>query len=265
MNNSLVSIIVPVYNQAKYLPETLESVLSQSYKNWECIIINDGSKDDSERVSLDYCKKDDRFSYFYQENQGVIAARNNAIKRSSGKYILPLDGDDIISSEYLKKGVAIFEKKSDIQIVYCKTQLFGAQTGSADLLEYSKRNILRRGCFVSSSMFRKEMFDIVGGYKEEMRDGWEDWEFFISIIEKGGLVYKIDEVLFYYRISSNSRERSITEEKKKELRCKIVTLHPELYYTEYDKLLGDYNAIITSRSYKLVHFISRFLRWFRLT
>ena len=89
MKKGLVSVIMPCYNQGDYMPEAIESIISQTYPNWECIIIDDGSTDHSERVAKEYCQKDSRIRYIYQENAGVIAARNHAIGESLGEFILP--------------------------------------------------------------------------------------------------------------------------------------------------------------------------------
>ena len=78
----LVSIIIPCYNLSQYLPETLDSVLAQTYQSWECIIINDGSIDNTEKITKLYVDKDKRFKYIYQNNQGVSSARNNGIRNS---------------------------------------------------------------------------------------------------------------------------------------------------------------------------------------
>ena len=102
MNSSpLVSIIIPCYNQAKFLQETLQSVNHQTYSNWECIIINDGSPDNTEEIALEWCYKDVRFKYFKKENGGLSSARNFGILHARGDLILPLDADDKISKNYL--------------------------------------------------------------------------------------------------------------------------------------------------------------------
>ncbi len=93
----LVSIVVPCYNQAHFLDETLQSVLDQSYSNWECIIVNDGSPDNTEDIAKQWCNKDYRFTYLYKENGGLCSARNAGISISKGEFILPLDSDDIIA------------------------------------------------------------------------------------------------------------------------------------------------------------------------
>ena len=258
INQSLVSVIVPCYNQNEYIAETLESVLCQTYYNWECIIINDGSTDNSENIILNYCKKDSRFKYIYQENQGIIAARNNAIKQCHGRYILPLDGDDVILKDYLDFAVKILDKDDSIELVYCDVAFFGIpQEKRLVLPELNLRNLLHKGCCVNSSVFRKTSFDKIGGYKPEMKEGWEDWEFFISLLENGGKVYKLNSTLFKYRLKDSSRTTSISNDKKRKLRTQIVKLHPQLFYEQYDSLWYDYNCITNSRSYKIIMFLRK--------
>ena len=264
MDNPLVSVIVPVYNQADYLSEALGSVLNQTYKHWECIVINDGSFDDSEKVALDYCKKDNRFSYIFQENQGVVLARNNAIEKSQGKYILPLDGDDYIASDYLELAVDVMEKHPEVKLVYCDVEFFGARMGIYHLPKMVIRNILDTGCCVCTSLFRRESFDEIGGFKEEMRYGLEDWEFFISLMELKGRVYKINKVLFFYRIIEGSRNRSLSPEMISHLKKIVFKLHPNLYFEdyyclrkEYNELKGKYYSIVNSRFYKFYRILSK--------
>jgi glycosyltransferase involved in cell wall biosynthesis len=188
-----------------------------------------------------------------------VAARNNAIKISKGDYILPLDGDDMISPDYIKLATDVLDNNKDVILVYCNVERFGNESGILLLPELNKRNILRSGCCVSSSMYRREKYESVGGYKKEMSEGWEDWEFFISLIETGGKVYKLNQILFYYRFLKNSRDRNINKDKADYLKSKIIQLHPNMYFEEYDKLLTDYESIISSRSYKIMSFFTKIL------
>ena len=96
--NQLISVIVPCYNQAQYLDECLQSVLDQTYQDWECIIVNDGSPDNTEEVAKNWVEKDSRFKYFYKENRGLSSARNLGIEKSIGKYLFFLDSDDWLAS-----------------------------------------------------------------------------------------------------------------------------------------------------------------------
>ena len=95
--NGAVSVIIPCYNHAKYLSCALDSVLGQSYSDWECVVVNDGSSDHTEEVCREYQKKDKRIKYHYQQNKGLAGARNTGIRQAVGEYILTLDADDYLA------------------------------------------------------------------------------------------------------------------------------------------------------------------------
>ena len=229
METPLVSIITPCYNQAQYLPEALESVLRQSYPYWECIIVNDGSKDNTEEVALGYCSKDKRFQYYFKENSGVCDTRNFAAGRSSGKYLLPLDADDMIGEEYIEKGVIEFEKDKTVEAVFGKGVFCGELVGEIILKPFDYKTLLLENVFYNSVMFRKSRFESVGGYNKNMHAGWEDWELMISLLYENAKVVKLPDLCYYYRILSGSRERSITEKRQEELFLQIYNNHKEDY------------------------------------
>ena len=102
----IISVIVPCYNQGQYLAEALDSVLSSTLQDWECIIVNDGSTDNSADVAKRFVERDSRFRMLYQQNAGPSAARNHGVNESTGEFILFLDGDDKIESEYISSGVS---------------------------------------------------------------------------------------------------------------------------------------------------------------
>ena len=204
----IVSIIIPCYNQANYLSETLDSVVNQTYQDWECIIINDGSSDNTEDIAKKYCANDSRFFYIYQDNHGVVAARNNAISQSHGKYILPLDGDDIIHNRYLEVAVKVIERDPKLKLVCCECEYIGEKKGRINLPKYSLETLCEQNCFVCTSLFRRIDFDRIGGYNDNMKLGLEDWDFWLSLLESGGKVYRIPEVMFYYRKMQASRNNS---------------------------------------------------------
>lgn len=229
-----VSIIVPCFNQAEFLSETLESVLAQTYSDWECIIMNDGSTDNTESIALSFVNKDNRFKYYKQENQGLSATRNNAIKKSSGEYILPLDSDDKIGEEYIKIAVRMLDLNANIEVVYCRAELFGNKTGEWVLDDFSP-NIVYQNCVFCSALFRKKTFDLVGGYSTNLKYGYEDWDFWLKILDykRDSIFYKINQVLFYYRIRGNSMLRSITPEQNLFLYKTICNSHKNLYPYRY--------------------------------
>ena len=235
-----VSVVVPCYNQAKYLPDTLDSVLAQTYNNWECIIVNDGSSDDVEYVAIEYCKRDVRFKYVYQKNQGVSMARNNGIKESSGYYILPLDGDDKIESTYLEKAVKCFEDNPRTTLVYCKADFFGTENGLWLLPEYEYESFIWQNSIFVSALFKKDDFEKTEGYNINMDQGLEDWDFWLSLLDENSVVYRIDEVLFHYRIKEKSRNVDALKCSSK-LMKQIVSNHKHIYMRYMDEILNLHN------------------------
>ena len=205
MNTPLVSVVVPCFRQGKYLSEALQSVLDQTYQNWECIVVNDGSPDNTEEIAAGWIKKDDRFKYLYQENSGVSSARNTGIAHSKGEYILPLDADDKISAEYIEKAVEAFHQSPELTLVYCEAEKFGKESGRWNLAPFSLYTMSRKNVIFCSALYKKKDWERVGGYDVKMSAGIEDWEFWIALLKDGGKTKKLDFTGFYYRITNNSR------------------------------------------------------------
>jgi glycosyltransferase involved in cell wall biosynthesis len=244
MEKPLVSIIVPCYNQGEFLAEALDSVKSQTYSNWECVIVDDGSTDNSKEIALSYCDVDKRFSYLWQENQGPSIARNNAIKNSHGDYILPLDGDDKIHEDYISSAVEIIKNRKDVKIVNCRVGLFGASSGEWNLPDFNKDVFLLQNQIVCTAMFRREDYNQTKGYNSNMREGLEDWDFWLSLLETGGEVYKIPHIYFFYRIKESSRNiSSLQKDIYNKLLLTAVSNHPALYRKQYSALLEKNNKL----------------------
>ena len=169
MNNPLVSVIVPCYKQAHFLPETLNAVLNQTYDNWECIIVDDGSPDNTVEVANSFASRDRRFKILSQENQGLAMARNNGIAASRGYFILPLDSDDMIDSTYLEKAVDYFKKRPDTKLVYCETDRFGQKEKCWNLPQYNYEDEIWRNCIFCSSVYKRTDYDNTVGYNPNMK------------------------------------------------------------------------------------------------
>ena len=220
----LVSVIIPCYNQGRYLEECLNSVYSSSYDKLEVIVVNDGSTDNS-LEEIKALKTKFKFTLIDQINLGPSIARNNGVLASTGKYILPLDADDKISETYIEKAVEVLEQNIKTGIVYCKADFFGEKQGEWMLPSYSFEQMLTQNLIFNCALFRREDFDKTIGYNPNMKEGWEDWDFWLSLIELGLLVDRLDEVGFYYRIRNSSRERSLDKEKITRLRKQIYLNH----------------------------------------
>lgn len=217
MNNTypLISVIVPCYNQAQYLPEALQSVLEQSYPHWECIIVNDGSPDNTEEVAKKWVDKDERFKYFGKENSGVCDTRNFGVKQASGEYIVPLDGDDKLGSHYFTEAINEFKKDPTIKLIYSDTILFGDKNQEIINAPFVFEKMITENQIFNSAIFRRTDFLAVGGYNLNMFDGIEDWDFYLSLIQPTDKVVKLNAFHYYYRIKEVSRSMRIFKEKEK--------------------------------------------------
>jgi len=264
----MVSIIVPCYNQAKYLDECLQSVLDQTYTSWECIIVNDGSPDGTEEVAKNWLDKDNRFKYIDRENGGVSAARNTGIFEAKGNFILPLDGDDYISNDYLSLAVKEFKENENLKLVYCKAEKFGTVNGEWNLESFSLEKIAIANMIFCSAMFKKEDWFKVGGYDEKMIYGIEDWEFWIHLLKEGGQVHQINKVCFYYRVKISSRSTNLDKEKiqRKEMVKYINIKHADFYikcFGTFQKMIDEkkgMKAKLESKKYVLKLFLKTFLK-----
>ncbi len=210
-----VSIILPVYNCEKYLEETLTSIINQTYLNWELIIINDGSTDQSLKICNYFKEKDKRVYIINQENKGVSVARNVGLSKTKGEYIVFLDGDDIIKNDYLEKMIN-YIKMYNVDICIC------SYTTIKNHISFSNQFRIENGVYSSTTQFLFQN-DIFGGYcwnkmyKFTILEGivfnkklsiMEDLVFNIDIWEKDPLVYYTNEPLYNYYVRSNSATNS---------------------------------------------------------
>lgn len=230
----LVSIIIPFYNRADTIDATLESLRVQTFTDFEVILVDDGSTDQSSKNKILSLKKDKLIDkVIIKDNQGVAAARNTGIEEAIGKYIVCLDSDDLIEPTYIEKCALVLETHPDISIISTYMTIFGVDktnffrqspnssimliinsniTYSIDYLEgekiykhskYSPKNLYRDNMIITASMFRREAWVASGGYKSNI--GYEDWEFWVNLHELGYRAFQIQEPLFRYRVAINSR------------------------------------------------------------
>jgi glycosyltransferase involved in cell wall biosynthesis len=246
-----VSVIVPCYNQGAYLEEAIESLLAQTYRDFEVIVVNDGSTDEFTNTLLaDYRRP---FTTVLQTaNQGLSAARNHAIRHAVGEYILPLDADDRIAPEYLSMAVEILDREPSVGIVYSLAETFGAKSGKRNLAEFSMSKMLMSNLIFCSAMFRRSDWERAGGYNRNMTSGWEDWDFWLSILELGRTVHRLPKVLFYYRVKTVSMATGLDMQKEIEMHQQIILNHPLLYAANARPLLEIYYRLRHSWPYRIL-------------
>ena len=208
----LISVVIPAYNAEQFLDETLESVLSQTYENWECIIVNDGSTDNTESVAKKWCEKDSRFRLTNKENGGLSSARNWGIKESKAEYIAFLDADDILTSDSLEVRINVLIEQN-VDLVATKLQHFtdklpkvSKNNARQDVLYYAKEGLTQLMAFnkvtPSTVLCKKSVMDEVGGFTWHKKA--EDLHCWLKVLFAGYKIYRIDETLLLYRLVENS-------------------------------------------------------------
>ena len=232
--NSTISIVVPCYNQANYLTETVESALQSTYQHIEVIIVNDGSTDNSKEIAEVLTEKYKNVYLLNQKNSGVTIARNSGIEFSNGKYILPLDGDDLISPNYISEAIKILEARPEVKVVYCQAVKFDESGQKPWKLKNFNLNLLARDNMIFvSGIFRKTDCMAVGGFSDDMIMGREDWEFWIKMLKNGGEVVRLPFVGFYYRLhASSKRKKTGTSQKKRERIAYLNEKHIDFFERE---------------------------------
>lgn len=238
-----VSVIMPCYNDGKYIIEAIESVKAQTYTNWELIIIDDGS-DDEETVNIIKEICDERITTLHTKHLRPAGARNYGISNAKGKYILPVDSDDRIDPSYIEKAVKVIESDDKIGVVYCEADLFGEKSGKWELPSYSFNSMLLDNIVFVTALFYKDDWKKIGGFNTNMAAGMEDYDFWLGILGLGREIYQIPEILFHYRIKPISRTTGFQSDYKQvqEVYRQMYDNHKQFYeehYEQYAKVLRD--------------------------
>lgn len=228
-NEPLVSLAMPIYNYAKRLNPTLQSVYKQDYTNFEIVIVNDGSDNEYCLLKLDSLKNQEGIKIIHKENTGVSDTRNIAVKESNGDYILPLDADDMILDGYLKTGVNIIKNNPEISPVYCDTHHVGEMQGLEKRPEWSKERLLSGPFIVNSSIYSRKAYESTEGYNTEMK-GWVDYDLWVQMMDAGFRGKRIPKGLFVYFHHESEGEGSVSTSARKnmsELHKTIIERHLE--------------------------------------
>lgn len=244
----LVSIIIPCYKQAQYLPDALDSVLAQTYPHWECVVVNDASPDDTVDIANAYALKDFRIKLLdLKANGGLANARNSGIKVSNGSFILPLDADDKIAPDYLEKSLQYFKDNKNLKVVYTDVQCMGIRHDIVQRPDFNLHQLCHQNLFQPTALFKRQDFDKTDGYRKNVY-AYEDWDMWLQLIEHQDQAIRIPEPLFYCRVKESSMITELTGNVDLETRIRrqvwennrnrLEIWAPELFYQKNYSLTG---------------------------
>lgn len=250
-----ISVIIPCYNYGKYIEDAVESVLKQTFSDFEVIIVDDGSTDKfTKKVLNDLTKKYPSVVFLRQMNGHISNARNNGIKVSKGEYILPMDADDTIEPEMLEACCMELDKDPKIGYVYTHVRFFGSKNFIWKNLEYNFYDLLFNNQPSVCSLMRREAWNEVGGYDEKMKTGYEDWEFWINLGEKGWHGKLLKKALFNYR----KHGTSFIDDAKQKNEENIVYIREK-----HKNLYSDASLMELKRIWKSGNILVKFQRMFK--
>jgi glycosyltransferase involved in cell wall biosynthesis len=227
----LVSVVIPCYGQAHYLPEAVASVVAQSYPAREILIVDDGSPDDTSEVARALIARNagENISLQIQANGGLGAARNQGIRRAQGVYFVPLDADDTLGPDMLARCVAALQRHPEAGFVYTDAQFFGVDTRVYRPGPFDRRRLAFNNPLMPHALVRREVWREAGGYAARgVVPGVEDWDLWLSAIEAGWQGHYLPEALVGYRRRDGSM---LADAHRRDLwlRARLVLRHQALY------------------------------------
>lgn len=231
----MISVIIPCYNQGKYLSAALDSLIAQTFTDWEAIIVNDGSTDETDNVATIYSLRDKRIRYFSQNNGGASVARNRGVSEAQGELISFLDADDWYDPECLKCAISCFESNAGISMFYIRSNWWNGVKKNTSPQKFCEvinnvnyLNVLKYG-LDNKVVIRHKRFDEVGGFDQQMKCGFEDWEFYIRYLYHTCNVITSSQPLYNYRM--NTVEQNVSKKAEQNL----LSVQKYIYQKHIDK------------------------------
>jgi glycosyltransferase involved in cell wall biosynthesis len=230
--NVRVSIIIPCYNYARFLPDAVASVIAQTFEDWELIVVDDGSTDETSTIARRLIERhpDRRIRVFQQPNAGPAAARNTGADHSIGAYLLFLDADDMLAPTLLEHAAAILSEQPAVGFVYSGMRLFGQDRHEWPSAAFDLQRLALDNYVLPHALVRRSAWEQVGGF-DTARSLWgfEDWDFWLRVAVSGWLGWHIAEPLVFYRRHGHSLSDGIQREYAWNVRAQLICKHPALY------------------------------------
>jgi glycosyltransferase involved in cell wall biosynthesis len=287
MKSHKISIIVPCFNQAQYLDACLKSVLDQTYTNWECLIINDGSTDSTDKIAQIWIEKDKRFFYFYKENGGLSSARNFGLEKMTGDFVQFLDSDDYLNNEKFQLSIEAILQKPSSRIVISNFKMFENNPENnfppyciLNQEKFTFKNILYQWDIsftipIHCGFFEKSLFYDFR-FPEDLF-AKEDWVMWVNCFKNYPETIFIDQPLALYRrnLDSMTMTKNLLPDTLKAIRLFKTILSDEDFQKLYENTISKYyNStaqfklnlinIKNSNAFKFINLIKKVLRKLKL-
>jgi hypothetical protein len=235
-----VTAVIPCFNDGAYIQEAVDSLLSQTVMPDRIIIVDDGS--DLRTRSIIEKIDHPLINVIYQENQGVAAARNRAISKVKTSYVVTLDADDSFEPTFIEKALVAIKSKPEVVAVCCYYQKYKNNKPVLDVIKPLGGNVVNflvKNNGQASALFKKSIWEKIGGYDVNFVNGYEDWEFWIAMLRDGNYMHIIPETLWRYRIKNSSRDQIALATYDFELKQQLYVKHKDLYLRHFEKVYSE--------------------------
>jgi glycosyltransferase involved in cell wall biosynthesis len=208
-----ISVVIPCHDSARFLPDVVASILAQTVSDFEVVLVDDGSRDDTRRVCDDLIAEhgDRAITLIAQDNAGVAAARNAGIAGARAPYILPLDADDLIAPTMLETCARTLDAEPETALVFTDREDFGALEGIYEAHRFELGRLKYFNQIGYCSMFRRTMWEAIGGYRTNV-SGFDDWDFWLAAAARGFIARHHPQPLLRHRRHPTSQLHAIIDE-----------------------------------------------------
>jgi len=232
-----ISVLMPCFNHGAFIGEAIESVLAQTLQDFEIVVVDDGSTDAVTAQTLSQLRTA-RTTVLTTKNRGLPAARNHAARHASGEFFCALDADDKLVATWFEKAIGVLDERPEIAFVSHWLDTFGDEHWTWKPERCDLPSLLARNAVNGAALVRRDAFEAVGGYDESMREGCEDWDFWLRLLEHGFEGTIIPEVLFHYRRRADSMSREmLDEERYRRPLDALITKHEPAYRSHLREIL----------------------------
>lgn len=260
----LVSFIIPYFNAGNTIQETIDSILNQSYPNYDIWIVNDGSTDEKSLEKLKELENLDKVTVLHQENTGPSVARNLAIESIRAEFFVPIDGDDLIEENALMDSVTHLKDNLELGAVYGNFTWFGAKQGGKKQCNFLLEKQFLMNQIAVTALIRKEMWKELGGYDKFLsKPGLEDWEFWLRASLSDWKLKCLDIPFFKVRVNEHSRTYQVANKNIDRIKKYVYEKHAVALATHYEKIYYQKKQLLETPDYRIGNNLMKPFRLFK--